>query len=303
VIDINRLLGDISELLRRTLGETVRIESNLARALPAISVDRAQMESAILNLAINARDAMGGAGTLRIATSHAVVTAQDSIAETAALAPGDYVIVSVADTGSGMSPEVAARAIEPFFTTKEVGRGTGLGLSQVYGFVRQSGGHVEIDSKEGVGTDVRLYFPCHGGDGAAPYVEADPAQPLQRGSPGEVILAVEDEDQVRRTTIDALLELGYGVREARSGVEALAILASDPSIALLFTDIVKPGMDGRQLAERALRQRPDLKLLYTTGYAPESGAVPRLDEEHFALLRKPFGVAQLATKLRDILDA
>ncbi|HEX8527590.1 ATP-binding protein [Allosphingosinicella sp.] len=300
VVDINRLLNDLSELLRRALGEMTRIESELAERPWPISVDPAQMESAIINLAINARDAMGGAGTLTIQTANIGVP-EDQAQPESGLAAGDYVLVSVVDTGSGMSPEVAARAVEPFFTTKEVGRGTGLGLSQVYGFVRQSGGHVEIESQEGAGTTVRLYLPRHSGSEApAPSGGKDAAPP--RGSPGEVVLVVEDEDQVRGTTVDALVELGYGVREARDGVEALAILASDPSVSLLFTDIVMPGLDGRQLAERALRQRPDLKILYTTGYAPEGGIELSLPDDYPALLQKPFGFEQMARKVRQMLD-
>jgi signal transduction histidine kinase len=301
VCDIARLLGDLTELLRRTLGEKIRIESALARDLWRISVDAAQMESAVINLAINARDAMPGGGTLRIESANVVV--HDDQAAPAGLQPGDHVLVTVRDSGIGMSPEVAARAIEPFFTTKEVGRGTGLGLSQVYGFIRQSGGHIEIDSEEGAGTAVRLYLPRHEGAQSAEAEQSEgEAGSTPHGSPGEVVLVVEDEDQVRRTTIEALVELGYGVREARSGVEALAILANDPSVGLLFTDIVMPGLDGRQLAERALRQRPDLKILYTTGYTPEGGPSASLPDDYPALLQKPFSVDRLARKVREMLD-
>ncbi|HEX8654042.1 MAG TPA: ATP-binding protein [Allosphingosinicella sp.] len=299
VTDLNRLLGDLSELLRRTIGEQVRIEAVPAPSVWPVCVDRAQMESAVINLAINARDAMPGGGVLRIETLNMI---QDEAGPEDGLAPGDYVMVAVSDSGSGMAPEVAARAFEPFFTTKEVGRGTGLGLSQVYGFVRQSGGHVDIDSAPGAGTTIRLYLPRHEG-AAATYAEAGVAEALPRGSPGEVVLVVEDEDEVRRTTVAALHELGYGVREASTGVEALAILASDPAITLLFTDVVMPGLDGRALAERALRQRPDLKILYTTGYAPETGPHETLPDDHPAMLRKPFGVDALARKLRDFLDS
>ncbi len=231
--DLNQLLADLSELLRRTLGETVRIEAATAPDLWIVAVDQAEMESAVINLAINARDAMPRGGTLRIETANVAIGAAD--AAEGALTPGDYVAVTVADSGTGMPPDVAARAIEPFFTTKEVGRGTGLGLSQVYGFIRQSGGRVEIASEEGLGTTVRLYLPCHQSGPAAAPAEAEGGG-TPRGSPGEVILVVEDEDQVRRTTIEALTELGYGVREARSGVEALAILASDPAVTLMFTE-------------------------------------------------------------------
>jgi signal transduction histidine kinase/CheY-like chemotaxis protein len=301
VIDVNRLLAELSELLRRTIGEAVRIEAAPTRGVWPVCADPAQLESAIINLAINARDAMPAGGTLRIETA-GVGIAEDQASPESGLAAGDYVMITVADTGAGMAPEIAARAMEPFFTTKEVGRGTGLGLSQVYGFVRQSGGHLEIDSVEGAGTTVRLYLPRHEGEHAGEQ-EAGAAGEAPRGSPGEVVLAVEDEDQVRRTTIEALTDLGYGVREARSGVEALAILANDPAVTLLFTDIVMPGLDGRQLAERALRQRPDLKILYTTGYAPEGGPAPTLPDDHPAMLRKPFSYEQLARKLREMLDS
>jgi len=300
VTDLNLLLGDLSELLRRTIGEKVRIELSPAPSVWPVSVDRAQMESAVINLAINARDAMPNGGLLSIETLNMI---QDEAGPEDGLAAGDYVMVAVADSGTGMAPEVSARAFEPFFTTKEVGRGTGLGLSQVYGFLRQSGGHVDIDSAPGTGTTVRLYFPRHRGDAPpeAEHIAGETAPP--RGSPGEVVLVVEDEDEVRRTTVEALRELGYGVREARDGVEALAILSSDPAITLLFTDVVMPGLDGRALAERALRQRPDLIILYTTGYAPETDPHETLPDDHPAMLRKPFSVDGLARKLRDLLDS
>jgi signal transduction histidine kinase len=299
VSDLNLLLGDLSELLRRTIGEKVRIELSPAPSVWPVSIDRAQMESAVINLAINARDAMPNGGVLGIETLNMI---QDEAGPEDGLAPGDYVMVAVADSGSGMAPEVAARAFEPFFTTKEVGRGTGLGLSQVYGFLRQSGGHVDIDSAPGAGTTVRLYFPRYRGEAPAEPAQVAGETAPPRGAPGEVVLVVEDEDEVRRTTVEALHELGYGVREARDGVEALAILSSDPGITLLFTDVVMPGLDGRALAERALRQRPDLQILYTTGYAPEADPHETLPDDHPAMLSKPFSVAALARKLRDLLD-
>jgi signal transduction histidine kinase/CheY-like chemotaxis protein len=301
-VDLNRMLEDLGELLRRTIGEHVRIETSLGEGLWSTAVDVAQMESAIINLAINARDAMPNGGTLRIETANRRFEEEVAQIE-GGLAPGDYVTVTVSDTGTGMSADVAARAIEPFFTTKEIGRGTGLGLSQVYGFVKQSGGHIEIDSEEGAGTSVRLSLPRHDGASDSAHAASGQDEAPARGSPGEVLLVVEDEDQVRQTTIDSLLELGYGVREARDGVEALAILASDPAVTLLFTDLVMPGLDGRQLAERALRQRPDLKILYTTGYAPANGEDgASLHEDHPAMLRKPYSVDFLARKIREMLD-
>jgi signal transduction histidine kinase len=297
VCDINRLLADLAVLLKRTLGELVRIETRPATALWPVSVDPAQMESAVINLAINARDAMGGAGALSIETANVVVGGDEGEDVRPGIAAGEYVRLSVGDTGIGMTPEIVARAIEPFFTTKEVGRGTGLGLSQVYGFVKQSGGHFEIVSAPAKGTTVSLYLPRHDG-GAAAADEAEGGGAVPRALPGEVVLVVEDEDKVRRTSVAALAELGYGVREARTGVEALAVLASDPAIAIMFTDIVMPGLDGRALAVRALRQRPDLKILYTTGYAPDA---PLLDDDP-AMLRKPFKLDLLARRLRALLD-
>jgi signal transduction histidine kinase/CheY-like chemotaxis protein len=302
VTDLNTLLAELSDLLSRTIGEKVRIAATHGDGLWRTCVDQAQLESALINLAINARDAMPRGGTLWIETRNVSIGAETDAAAAGELAPGDYVAVTVADTGTGMSPDVAARAIEPFFTTKEVGRGTGLGLSQVYGFVRQSGGHVEIESEVGEGTVVRLYLPRHEGgqvpDRAAPGENVPPP----RGSPGEVVLVAEDEEQVRLTSVAALTELGYGVREARSGIEALAVLANDPAVTLLFTDVVMPGLDGRQLAERALRQRPDLKILSTTGYAPD-GEHETLADDHPAMLRKPFSYEALARKVRDMLDS
>ena len=301
VVDINRLLEDLSELLRRTLGGAVRLETAPAPEIWLVRTDPAQMESAIINLAINARDAMPGGGTLVIETAN-ISIGEDEASDEDGLRAGDYVMVSVADSGTGMAPEVASRATEPFFTTKAVGRGTGLGLSQVYGFVRQSGGDIAIDSVAGEGTTVRLYLPRH--DGGAP--EASDTQTggaVPRGSAGEVVLVVEDEEQVRRTSVAALTELGYGVREAANAAEALALLASDPAVTLLFTDIVMPGLDGRDLAERALRQRPNLKILYTTGYAPLAGSAETLPDEHPAMLRKPFSFEALARKVRALLDS
>ncbi len=289
VCDVNRLLGNLSELLRRTLGKTMRIEARAAPGLWQVSVDAAQLESAIVNLAINARDAMDGAGTVRIETANLSVGGDGS-----GVAPGDYVCLSVSDDGAGMPPEIATRAAEPFFTTKAPGRGTGLGLSQVYGFVGQCGGHLDIRSAEGAGTTVTLYFPRYDGVGD-PGAMPDSSE-LPRGRPGEVVLVVEDEDKVRGTTAAAVRELGYEVREASGGKEALALLEQDPSVRLMFTDIVMPGLDGRALAERALEQRPGLKILLTSGHAPGAG-------EEKELLRKPFTIERLARALRTTLES
>jgi CheY-like chemotaxis protein len=220
------------------------------------------------------------------------------------VAAGQYVLIAVTDTGTGMSSEVAAQAIDPFFTTKEPGKGTGLGLSQVYGFVKQSKGHMAIYSEPGRGTTVRLYLPRAFEAAAArraapgPAAEAAPAP----GAAPPTVLVVEDEASVRRTTVEALRELGYPVREADGSAAALAMLDSDPSIALLFTDVVMAKMDGRALARAATERRPDLKVLYTTGYTRNAIVHDGALDPDVDLLAKPFTIEQLARKLRDVLD-
>jgi CheY-like chemotaxis protein len=212
------------------------------------------------------------------------------------MAPGDTVRITVADTGTGMPPEVAAKAFDPFFTTKAEGQGTGLGLSQVYGFVTQSGGQVRIESEAGRGTAIVIDLPRHRGEVAAE-VPAD--TPDAVAGEGETILVVEDDDRVRRFSIDALRDLGYVTLEASSAAAALALVDRHPEIAVLFTDVVMPQTHGRALAEEALRRRPDLKVLFTTGYARD---VLR-DDPGVALLPKPFTLEQLSAKLRDVLNA
>lgn len=302
-LDINRLVTGMSEMLRRTIGETVRVETVLAGGLWPTFVDAGQFENALLNLCVNARDAMPEGGRLTIETGNAHLDDQ-YVAENTEAVAGQYVLVSVTDTGMGMPPEVIERAFDPFYTTKGVGKGTGLGLSQVYGFVKQSGGHVKIYSEPGIGTVVKIYMPRHFGparDDATGLGRTE--EPLLQALPGETILVVEDEDRLRQVSVDALRELGYVVVQASSGAEALALLPEQPRVDLLFTDVVMPDMNGRILAERVRDARPGLPVLYTTGYTRNAIVHNGVLDHDVAFLPKPFTVEQLARKIRQVLDA
>ncbi|TRC98024.1 response regulator [Mesorhizobium sp. WSM4303] len=299
VVDTNRLVTGMSDLLRRVLGETIRIETVLAGGLWKTHADPSQLENAILNLAVNARDAMDDNGKLTIETANSHL--DDGYAAThAEVKAGQYVMIAVSDTGAGMPADVMERAFEPFFTTKPVNKGTGLGLSQVFGFVKQSGGHVKIYSEPGEGTTIKLYLPRFFGAEEA-------VLPTGRGdNPAEVtetILVVEDDARVRASTTDALRELGYTVIHAGSGQEALQKLADNPGVALMFTDIVMPVMNGRKLAEEALARLPQLKVIFTTGFTKNAVVHNGVLDHDVHFLAKPFTIEQLATKLRDVLDA
>ncbi len=304
VIDVNRLVSGMSELLRRTIGETIRLDTALSGGLWPTFADAGQLENVILNLAVNARDAMLGGSSLSISTANRSIDAAD-VARNPAAKVGDHVTIVVADTGEGMPPEIVAKAFDPFFTTKEIGKGTGLGLSQVLGFIQQSGGYVEIESEPGVGTTIKLFLPRHTGvDGdAAPAAELAYAGPLPRGTPGEIILVVEDEDQVRLMSVEALRDLGYTVLHASGGAAALDMLRAMPGIRLLFTDVVMPEMNGRQLADAAIAHAPDLKLLFTTGYTHDAVVHDGRIDAGVDLISKPFTFEQLAVKVRGVLDA
>jgi PAS domain S-box-containing protein len=297
-IEANRLVSGMSELLARTLGETIRVETALDSGLWSAQADPHQLESALLNLAVNARDAMPTGGLLTISTANAAITGSQTQRHPG-IAPGEYIMIVVADTGVGMKPEIAARAFEPFFTTKELGRGTGLGLSQVYGFVQQSGGHVHIDSVPDRGTTVTLYLPRSRGSTQEKGGEGSGGDMV----PGEetTILVVEDESVVRRLAIEALNDLGYRVLDADCAAAALKTLQAHPEIALLFTDFVMPTVNGRKLVEMARLQRPDLKVLFTTGYAGDSDIQDGVFEAKVELLPKPYTVDQLSTKIREVL--
>ncbi len=301
-IDANKLIAHMSELLRRTLGEAIAIETVLAGGLWRTHADPNELESALLNLAINARDAMPEGGRLTIETAN-IYLDERYAARHAEVAPGQYVLVAMTDTGIGMEKEVLAQAFEPFFTTKEVGQGTGLGLSQVYGFVKQSGGHVKIYSEPGQGTTVKVYLPRL----LADRDDGEPAD--QRDTPSvderaQTIMVVEDDDDVRAHSVEILHELGYRVLEAPNAQVALEIMGRQPELALLFTDVGLPGgMNGRQLAEEARRRCPGLQVLYTTGYARNAIIHDGRLDPGVELITKPFSYPRLAAKLRDLLDA
>jgi signal transduction histidine kinase/CheY-like chemotaxis protein len=301
-IDANRLVAGMSDLLRRSLGESIAVETVTAGGLWRAAIDANQLENAILNLAVNARDAMPAGGKLTIETANTYLD-EDYAARHGDIAPGQYVVISVSDNGSGMSKEVLAKAFDPFFTTKEIGQGTGLGLSQVYGFVKQSGGHAKIYSELGEGTTVRLYFPrlLLGADAIEP---APVAMPAPRSDAGEIVLLVEDDPDVCAATGEMLRELGYGVIEAPDGATALRLLAERQDIRLLFTDVGLPGgMNGRQLADASRQRRPDLPVLFTTGYARNAIVHHGRLDPGIDLLIKPFTYAALAKKLRQILES
>ncbi|MER9351186.1 CHASE3 domain-containing protein [Mesorhizobium sp. M0227] len=298
IVDANRLLTGMSDLIRRALGETIRIETVLAGGLWKTHADPSQIENAVLNLAVNARDAMGDDGKLTIETANSHLDESYAAAH-AEVAAGQYVMIAVSDTGSGMTPDVMAKAFEPFFTTKPVNKGTGLGLSQVFGFVKQSGGHVNIYSEPGEGTTIKIYLPRYFG-------AEEPAVTTGRGDNiatpvTETILVVEDDARVRVSTTEAIRELGYTVIHAASGEEALQKLAENPNVALLFTDIVMPVMNGRKLAEEALARMPLLKVIFTTGFTRNAVVHNGVLDHDVHFLAKPFTIEQLAAKLRDVL--
>jgi len=303
VIDLNGLVAGTSELSPRTLGESIEIETVLAGGLWRVNADAHEVENVIVNLAVNARDAMPQGGQLTIETANAHLDDRYA-AENADVQSGQFVVLSVSDTGVGMAPEVLAKAFDPFFTTKGVGKGTGLGLSQVYGFAHQSGGHVKIYSELGHGTTVKLYLPrWHGAERpAAPFGQKADLGGVPHGSPSEIILVVEDEDRVRMLSVEALRELGYTVLHAADGDGALEILTGRPGVTLLFTDIVMPGATGRQLAAAAQKINPGLRVLYTTGYTGNAVVHGGVLDPGVAFIAKPFSIDALARKVRRTID-
>ena len=298
-IDANKLVSGLTELLTRSLGELVEIETILGAGLWKAKADPVELENVIVNLAVNARDAMPGGGKLTIETGNVYV--DDDYGREAEIASGQYIQIAVTDTGTGMSPEVLAKAFDPFFTTKPTGKGTGLGLSQVFGFARQSGGHVRVYSEPGHGTTFKLYLPRFWGE-ELPVVRRAPG-PVRQGRPTEIILVVEDEDRVRNNSVESLRELGYTVLHAASGSEALEMIEAGQDVTLLFTDIVMPGMTGRQLADRATELLPRLKVVYTTGYTRNAVVHNGVLDPGTNFLPKPFGIEQLAAKIAEVLDA
>ena len=298
-VELNEVVGGAVRLLAPLLGEDIEIALDLAPDLWPVVVDAAQIESSLANLATNARDAMPAGGSLTIVTRNQTLDA-DYVARHPYVTEGDYVLVDVSDTGSGMPPEVVSRVFEPFFTTKEQGRGTGLGLSMVFGFMKQSGGHLNVYSEVGVGSSFRLYFP-RAESATAAAEEAHTEEPALRGD-NEIVLVVEDNAALRRVALRQLAELGYRAREAESAQAALESLALDPAVDVLFTDVIMPGgMDGRQLAEIARRRWPHLKVLLASGF-PGSLVAGRGGATLPRLLSKPYRKEQLARALRDAIE-
>jgi len=297
-INANRMIANMSELLRSTLGEQIQIETISAGGLWSLEADANQLESAILNVAINARDAMPEGGKLTIETQNAFLD-DAYVDQNVDIRPGQYVMVAISDTGGGMDAATASRAFDPFFTTKPAGSGTGLGLSQVFGFVRQSGGHVKIYSELGAGTTVRIYLPR---SMRQPEVSQPVASTLKRGTLMEVILVVEDDPLMRKMSTEALRELGYTAVHSGSAMQAIRLLETRPDIALLFTDVVMPEVNGKKLADEALRRWPGLKVLYTTGYTQNAVVHGGVLDSGVQLISKPFTLPQLAVKVRSVLD-
>ncbi len=298
--DVDKLVAGMSDLVHRALGETIALEVVTSPGLWRVEVDQNQLESALLNLAVNARDAMPRGGRLTIETANAQLDDAYTAANAEA-SPGQYVLVAVTDTGEGMPRNTLARVFEPFFTTKEVGKGTGLGLSMVYGFTKQSGGHVKVYSEPGEGTTVKLYLPrlMSAAEGAEP----GPAVEADRAHAGHSVLVVEDDADVRAYTVSILRELGYRVMEAHDGASALRLLERrGETVALLFTDVVMPGMSGGELAAKAREIRPDLKVLFTSGYTRNAIVHGGRLDPGVEMISKPFTYQALARKVRDVLE-
>jgi CheY-like chemotaxis protein len=296
-VDLGERIPNVIGLLQRALGENVQLQVRMAEELWPAIIDPTQVDDALLNLAINSRDAMPDGGTLTIETQN-VHLDEDYAAHHVEVAPGDYVMLAVSDTGTGMEPEVLARAFDPFFTTKEEGQGTGLGLSQVFGWVKQSGGHIKIYSEVGHGTTIKLYLPRAVAEGA---VAPAPAEPVPPGG-DETILVVEDNANVRKTVVRQLHDLGYRSVEADSGASALKLVAEGLSFDLLLTDVVMPGgMTGYQLADQLRRARPDTRVLFTSGYTELARSADQLSRRD-SLLSKPYRKQDLGRAVRRALD-
>jgi PAS domain S-box-containing protein len=299
--DVNRLVGGIEDMVRRTVGPEVEVEVVASVGLWATLVDPHQLENALLNLCINARDAMPGGGRLTIETANRWIDART--ARERELDAGQYVSLCVSDTGTGMTPEVIAKAFDPFFTTKPLGLGTGLGLSMIYGFARQSGGHVRIYSEVGEGTNVCIYLPRHFGEAEDTETVAGHAE-APRANAGETVLVVDDEPTVRMLVMEVLEELGYAAIEAADGASGLKLLQSDIRIDLLVTDVGLPGgMNGRQMADAARIGRPDLKILFITGYAENAVVGNGHLDPGMHVMTKPFAMEALATRIKDLIVA
>jgi two-component system, NtrC family, sensor kinase len=299
IIDINRLLSGLADFLQRAIGEHISLEIVGSAGVWPVEADQTELEAAVLNLTVNARDAMPEGGNLTIEASNSYLDEAYCRQNTDAR-PGQYVQITATDTGAGMTSQTLGRAFEPFFTTKQVGQGTGLGLSQVYGFVKQSGGHVKIYSEVGEGTSVKIYLPRHLGSSAA---SADATPAPDRSQRGETILVAEDDNDVRAYVVETLEGLGYDVIGTAGAEAALKVLAQNARIKLLLTDVVMPGKDGRKLAREALEGQPDLKVLFMTGYSHNAIVHQGRLDPGVALIQKPLTSDQLAAMVRKVLES
>jgi PAS domain S-box-containing protein len=301
-LDVNKLVVDVCDLLRRAIGETIAVETALGNDVWRMYADANQLENALLNIGFNARDAMPDGGKLTIETANASLDKAYTSSLNEDIEPGEFVMIAITDTGTGMDMTTQERAFDPFFTTKEVGKGTGLGLSQVYGFARQSAGHVKIYSEIGEGTTVKIYLPRSASDRKNPTI--DEADKLSQWTGAETILIVEDDDELRKYATDVLEELGYHVMSAGSGAAALEMLNGSHQTDLLLTDVVMPGgMNGRQLADKAVGHRPGLRVLYMTGYTRNAIIHQGRLDRGINMISKPFSFEELASKVRQVLDA
>jgi signal transduction histidine kinase/CheY-like chemotaxis protein len=298
-LDANTMIVNMSGLLRSTLGEQIQIEPVAAAGLWTINADSQQLENAILNIAINSRDAMPDGGKLTIETANTYLD-EAYCKLNPEVEPGQFAMIAITDTGTGMAPDVAARAFDPFFTTKGAGKGTGLGLSQVYGFVKQSHGHIKVYSETGAGTTIKIYLPRL--SGAAQEIRRATPEPMRTGERSEIILVVEDDAMMRRLTTEALHELGYTVFDSENAANALATLDRVANVKLLFTDVVMPDVNGKKLADEAVRRRPGLKVIFTTGYTANAVVHGGVLDQGVHFISKPFTLDQLAAKVRAVLD-
>jgi signal transduction histidine kinase len=300
-LDVNKFLAGAADFLQRSLGETIDIEAIGAAGSWQIEADPNHLETALVNLAVNARDAMAGGGKVTIEATN-IFADEGYCRSNPELSPGQYVLICVSDNGSGMPPDVLSRAFEPFFTTKEIGQGTGLGLSQVYGFVKQSGGHVKIYSEVGQGTTVKIYMPRYMRRDETR--EESPIEAAPRGEQEETVLVVEDDADVRAYLTEILRDVGYHVLAAHDAAAALPLVELPTQrIDLILTDVVMPGVNGRELGRRAQEVRPNLPILYMTGYSRNAVVHHGRLDEGVELVQKPISQSHLAVRIRDLLDS
>jgi CheY-like chemotaxis protein len=299
VLDANAIVTGLNGMLRRLIGEDIKLETSLDQTLPAVKADPGQLEQVLLNLVVNARDAMPRGGTVTLGTGTGTL-ASGTLAPNVPEQAGRYVVLSVTDNGTGMSADTRSHLFEPFFTTKEVGKGTGLGLATVYGIVKQSGGYIAVDSELGSGTIVRIFLPVV----AERVPPPEPPAPVKEWRGTETLLLVEDEDGVRTFARRALEDSGYRVLMASSGTDAIKLARGfDGRIHLLLTDVVMPGLSGRELAEQLVSDRPDVRVIFTSGYTDDETVRHGVREAETAFLQKPFTPEQLGRRIREVLDA